>query len=163
MGMRATCVREHPCARAHRGRQQPEVPGLSWRDWRSGALSPFSVLGGLILSGQGRTPLCPQLRSHDSCCALHDCFSQIRGAELGTRSWRLMVCLTCTFYQWPRPSILKELCAASDRRDLNSPVHLWYNCVSRDSEIKEHGKRLEVSKVYFSPTVTEGCETLGNL
>ena len=109
------CAQEHPCVRAHRGRHQPEVPGLSWRDWRSGVLSPFSDLRGLILSGQGHTPLSPQLRLCDSLCALHNCFSRIRGAELGTRSWRLMVCLTCTFYQWPRPSILEELCAASDR------------------------------------------------
>lgn len=74
-----------------------------------------------------------------------------------------MVCLTCTFYQWPRPSILEELCAASDRRVLNSPVQLWYNCAPRGSEIKEHGERLEVSKVYFAPSVTEGHKTLGSL
>ena len=29
--------------------------------------------------------------------------------------------------------------------------------------LKEHGKRLEASKVYFSPLVTEGHETLGSL
>ena len=90
--------------------------------------SPFFVLGGLILSGQGRTPLSPQLRVHDWFCALPRCFS-----KLGEMNWEREAedswcAMTCSFYQWPRPSILKELCAASGRRVLISPVQLWYNC-----------------------------------
>ena len=34
------CAREHASVRAHTGRRQPEVPCLSWRDWRS----VFSIL-----------------------------------------------------------------------------------------------------------------------
>lgn len=72
------CARAHACMRAHTGRRQPEDPYLSWRDWRSGVFSAFFVLGGLILSGQGRPPLSPQLRLHDWFCALPRCFSKLR-------------------------------------------------------------------------------------
>lgn len=143
----AGCVRARAqpwdvCGRVRRRAGVGLRPAASPGGVEGRSASALSALGGQVLSGQGRARLSPLLRLCDSFCSLHSCLRQIGGGELGTGSWRHVVCYdpppstSC-----PDPASSEELCAASDRGVLISPVQLWYNCAPRDSEIKAHGEK----------------------
>ena len=155
------------CGRMRRRAGVGLRPGASPEGPEGWSVSPFSALGGQVLSGQGRACFSPLLRLCDSFCSLLSCLRQIGGGELGTGSWRPVVCYdpppstSCPDPASSRGTVIRELITASDRGVLISPVQLWYNCAPRDSEIKAHAEKAGSFQSVFLSINHRGTRDLG--